>query len=164
MMPPASGSPSASSLSSCFFDIWSDDFSPSGSAPSFAQRLAPLVQHLVEGAAARLVADEAVLVLDLEIVAVDFDARQALGAVCVENLTVVFCHYAHRSPPRVWRSALFFTGAPSARRPYAGNKTRSRTKAFLVMQETGTSRASAPFSRRRQATRGRNQCRSTTPS
>ena len=66
-----------------------------------AQRLAPLVQHLVEGAAAGLVADEPVLVLDLEIVAVDFDARQPLGAVRVKNLTLVRCHYAHRSPPRL---------------------------------------------------------------
>ena len=49
-----------------------------------AQRLAPLLEHLAKGAAARLVADEAVRVLDLEIVAVDLDARQPLGAMGVE--------------------------------------------------------------------------------
>ena len=89
-----------------------------------AQRLAPLVQHLVEGAAAGLVADEAVLVLDFEIVAVDFDARQPLGAVRVENLTVVCCHYAHRSPPRLGAapSDCWALRAPSAHTP--ASKTR----------------------------------------
>ena len=43
----------------------------------------------MEGAPAGFVADEAVLVLDLEIVAVDFDAWQPLGTVRVESLTLV---------------------------------------------------------------------------
>ena len=66
-----------------------------------AQRLAPFLQHLVKGAAARLVADETVLVLDLEVVAVDLDARQPFGTVRIENLTLVCGHNAHRSPLRL---------------------------------------------------------------
>jgi len=46
-----------------------------------AQWLAPLIEYGVERAAARLVADEAVLVAKLEIVAVDLDARQPFAAV-----------------------------------------------------------------------------------
>src|SRR6185369_16894020 len=46
-----------------------------------AQRLPPLVEQLPEGPFARLVADEAVLVLDLEVVGIDLDAGQHRGTV-----------------------------------------------------------------------------------
>ena len=57
--------PRASSASSFFLQISSVGLSPSGSSPSSRKRLAPLVEHLPECALAGLVADEAVLVLDL---------------------------------------------------------------------------------------------------
>src|SRR5581483_5615378 len=56
-----------------------------GIGVELAQRLAPLLQDRAERALARAVADEPVLVLDLEVVAVDVDRRQVLGAVRPER-------------------------------------------------------------------------------
>ncbi len=49
--------------------------------PELAQRLAPLVHDGVEGAPARPVSDKALFVTDLEIVAIDFNARQLRSAM-----------------------------------------------------------------------------------
>src|SRR5262245_33854058 len=51
-------------------------FVPEGILPGLAQRLAPAVENLAEGALARTVADKAVLVLELDVEAVDIDRRQ----------------------------------------------------------------------------------------
>jgi hypothetical protein len=57
------------------------------------QDLFHLVEHAAEGAFARLVADEALLILDLEVVVVDFDAWQGFRAVCGERALVFpVCH------------------------------------------------------------------------
>ncbi len=48
---------------------------------AFAHDIAPLVQQVPERALVGAVADEAVLVFDLDVVAFDKDRRQALGAV-----------------------------------------------------------------------------------
>ena len=49
-----------------------------------AQRLAPVLQDGVEGLPARAVAEEALVVLQFEVIAVDLDRRQRLGAMRAE--------------------------------------------------------------------------------
>ncbi len=56
-----------------------------------AQRLAPLFEDRLKGALARPVADKALIVADLEVVAVDLHARQNLRAMRVEHRHTVSC-------------------------------------------------------------------------
>ena len=79
-MMPASGSPSTKSLSSFFFEMSRLGVSPSGSSPTCSSR-APTLEDRPEGAVARAVADEALLVAQLDIVAVDDNRRQVIGPV-----------------------------------------------------------------------------------
>lgn len=66
-----------------------------GIGAKLAQRLAPPFEHVMKSAAARLVADEAILVADLAVVAVHLDAREPLGAVRIEDRTLVSRLDAH---------------------------------------------------------------------
>ncbi len=81
--------------------------SPSGSSAELAQRLAPFVDDRLEGRLARPVADEPVLVADLEVVAVDLDAGQELGAVRIEHrqLARLFAHEGPKQGAPLTRAA-----------------------------------------------------------
>ena len=80
-MPAASGSPS---LSSEFELLLADIFGglvAEGIAARLAQGLAPIVHNGAEGALAGAIANEAFVVLQLDIVAVDIDGGEPCGAV-----------------------------------------------------------------------------------
>ena len=79
--PAASGSPSASSSSSFFLLMSSLGVVAERVVAGLAQRLAPVLDDVAERALAGAVAEEAFVVLDLDVVAVDLDRRQARGAV-----------------------------------------------------------------------------------
>ena len=80
-MPAASGSPSASSPSSFFLLMSLGGLVAEGIAAGLAQRFAPIVHNGAERALAGAVADEAFVVLQLDIVAVDIDGGQPGRAV-----------------------------------------------------------------------------------
>ena len=81
MTPAASGSPSTRSLSSFFLLISSARRLAERVLADLPQPLAPIIEDRPEGAVARAVADEALLVAQLDIVAVDDDGRQVIGPV-----------------------------------------------------------------------------------
>ena len=83
-MPAASGSPLASSVVELLLANFLARLVAERIVAGLAQRLAPVLDDVAEGALAGAVADEAFVVLQLDVVAVDLDGGQR-DAPCVGN-------------------------------------------------------------------------------
>ena len=75
-IPAASGSPRASNSSSFVFVSSSLSSSPSGSSPALRKAVCGVLDHVPKRALAGAIADEALVVLELDVVAVDVDGGQ----------------------------------------------------------------------------------------